>query len=179
MTKSSRFSFGLDFFFFFSFSPFFPFCSRTSRQYVADLAVWQEDLEGICAGKGCWRTPQGGGTCTWHSPICAACWEAAAGTPWPPKHTWALVQHLLICTAQTPQNCRAQMQWHAASSVTCAEVCSLTRVSFRMYMKPNGMHHWNVTCLFPKGCMFVPCPQSCLAMCYMLSSCCWSSVCEN
>lgn len=32
----------------------------------------------------------------------------------PPKHTWALVRHVLICTAQTPQNCRAQMQWHTA-----------------------------------------------------------------
>lgn len=86
------------------------FCSMTLREYVAGLAGWQEDPEGICEGRGCWRALQGGRTHAWQSVILAACWEVVAGTCCPPKHTWALVQSTLICTAPDPQTYRAQVQ---------------------------------------------------------------------
>lgn len=76
--------------------------------------LWQENLEGICEGKGCWRTLQGGGTHTWHSLTHVACWGVVAGTCCPPKHTWALAQSGLISTAGSPQNCRALLQWRMA-----------------------------------------------------------------
>lgn len=41
-------------------------------------------------------------------------------------------------------------------SVTCARVCSLVLVSFRVYVESKGMDHWNVVCLFPEGCVVVP-----------------------
>lgn len=47
--------------------------------------LWQENLEGICEGKGCWRTLQGGGTHTWHSLTHAACWGVVADTCCSPK----------------------------------------------------------------------------------------------
>lgn len=41
------------------------------------------------------------------------------------------------------------------------------------------MGHWNVVCLFPRGCTFVPSPQSRLASCHVPANGCLSGVCEN
>lgn len=87
-------------------------CSITLRECVAGPIVGPKDLQGICEGKSCCWTLQGGVAHTWHGLVQADCWDMA-GKCYPSSHIWALVQSMQICTVWTPSpaSCRSELQW--------------------------------------------------------------------